>query len=301
MVGGAATGSEQTANRPAVVVSNDIGNRYAPIVEVVYLTTRLKAGLPTHVFIGSARKPSIALCEQIVTVSKGRLARRIGRVTAEEMNGIDKALKKSLGIHTTGGDAVQVTMKTPFGEMNFDMPPEKASDPMQRAMQYAAGQALQEPAPTPPSVAQEAPKAPQPIPKPQSRVERMFGNFRATGGGTEMVKVPDDGHINVVPETASRPQEPESYKGFLLVKCEKCGKLRGFCAKSPATSSRCECGHRTELHDLKPAFLKCKCGGQFKYKTNATEEIFDFPCLQCGNPVDLQLNKRKNAYVTIED
>lgn len=300
MVGGAATGSEQTANRPAVVVSNDIGNRYAPIVEVVYLTTRLKAGLPTHVFIGSARKPSIALCEQIVTVSKGRLARRIGRVTAEEMNNIDKALKKSLGIHTTGGDAVQVTMKTPFGEMNFNMPPEKASDLMQRAMQYAAGQALQEPAPTPPSVAQETPKAPQPIPKPQSRVERMFGNFRATGGGTEMVKVPDDGNITAVLDT-SRPQEPESYKGFLLVKCEKCGKLRGFCAKSPATSSRCECGHRTELHDLKPAFLKCKCGGQFKYKTNATEEIFDFPCLQCGNPVDLQLNKRKNAYVTIED
>lgn len=301
VVGGTATGSEQGADRPAIIVSNDTGNRYAPIVEVVYLTTRLKAGLPTHVFIGSARKPSIALCEQIVTVSKGRLERRIGRVTAEEMNNIDKALKKSLGIHTTGGDAVQVTMKTPFGEMNFDMPPEKASDLMQRAMQYAAGQEPQEPAPMPPHVAQEPPKAPGPKPKPQSRVERMFGNFRATGGGTEMVKVPEDGRINVVPETARRPQGAEGYKGFLLVKCEECGKLRGFCAKSPATSSRCECGHRTELHGLKPAFLKCKCGSQFKYKTNATEEVFDFPCLQCGNPVDLQLNKRKNAYVTIED
>lgn len=50
---------------------------------------------------------------------------------------------------------------------------------------------------------------------------------------------------------------------------------------------------------MKPAFLKCKCGGQFKYKTNATEEVFDFPCLKCGNPVDLQLNKRGDAYVTI--
>ena len=59
VVGGAAVGSEQTANRPAVVVSNDIGNKFAPIVEVVYLTTRKKAGLPTHVFIGSARnRPS---------------------------------------------------------------------------------------------------------------------------------------------------------------------------------------------------------------------------------------------------
>lgn len=73
VVGGAAVGSEQTANRPAVIVSNDIGNRFAPIVEVVYLTTRKKVSLPTHVFIGSAPKPSVALCEQIVTVSKSRL------------------------------------------------------------------------------------------------------------------------------------------------------------------------------------------------------------------------------------
>lgn len=255
--------------------------------------------MPTHVFIGSARKPSIALCEQIVTVCKSRLERRVGRVTPEEMNNIDKALEKSLGIHRTGGDAVQVTMKTPFGEMNFDMPPDKASDLMQRAIQYAAGEEPRKPAPTPPSVAQEPPKAPQPTPKPQSRVERMFGDFRATGGKTEMVKVPDDGRINIAPETARHAQEPQSYKGFLLVKCEKCGKLRGFCAKAPAMSSRCECGHRTELHDLKPAFLKCKCGSQFKYKTNITDEVFDFPCLQCGNPVDLQLNKRGDAYVTI--
>lgn len=43
VVGGAAIGSEQSANRPAVVVSNDIGNRFAPIVEVVYLTTRKRS------------------------------------------------------------------------------------------------------------------------------------------------------------------------------------------------------------------------------------------------------------------
>ena len=123
VVGGAAVGSEQTANRPAVIVSNDIGNRFAPIVEVVYLTTRKKVSLPTHVFIGSAPKPSVALCEQIVTVSKSRLQRRIGRVTQQEINNIDKALRKSLGIHRQEGDTVKLTIRTPFGEMNFDMPP----------------------------------------------------------------------------------------------------------------------------------------------------------------------------------
>ena len=34
VVGGMATGSEQNADRPAVIVSNDLGNRYAPIVEL---------------------------------------------------------------------------------------------------------------------------------------------------------------------------------------------------------------------------------------------------------------------------
>lgn len=264
VVGGAAIGSEQSANRPAVVVSNDIGNRFAPIVEVVYLTTRKKVGLPTHVFIGSAPKPSVALCEQIVTVSKSRLQRRIGRVTQQEINNIDKALRKSLGIHIQEGDTVKLTMRTPFGEMNFDMPPERVSDLMQRAIQYAAGEEPQEPAAAPPSVAQET--------------------------------VPEDGKINVTPDL---PEGPQLYKGFLLVKCEKCGKLRGFCAKAPTSYSKCECGHRTELRDLKPAYLKCKCGSVFKYKTNVSEEVFDFPCLKCGNPVDLQLNKRGNAYVTI--
>ena len=71
--GGAATGREQRANRPAVVVSNNAGNRHASIVEMVYLTTREKASLPTHVRINSAERPSLAMCEQIVTVCNSRL------------------------------------------------------------------------------------------------------------------------------------------------------------------------------------------------------------------------------------
>lgn len=200
MVGGAATGSEQEADRPAIIVSNDMGNKYAPVVEVVYLTTKKKAGLPTHVYIGSAERPSIALCEQIVTVCKSRLARHIGSVTEEEMSRVDKALSKSLGIHKAGGNAMQITMVTPFGEMDFDMPTEKATDLIQRAFHYAAGT---EPEKTPqeaPHAAQEPPKAPQPTSRPQSRVERMFGNFKAGDVKAAQETVPGDGHIKVQPE-----------------------------------------------------------------------------------------------------
>lgn len=311
-----AVGSEQGGDRPAVVVSNDVGNRLAPIVEVVYLTTSQKSRMPTHVPIYSAERPSTALCEQIVTVSKYRLQRYIGRATEGEMRGIDKALHISLGINTKGGNAMKITMITPFGEMNFDMQPDKATDLMQRAFQYAAEkETVKEtkeifvpqlkagfpPVTEPTTVTEVATDGPEMVerpfpPKKQSRVERMFGNFRMGDPGAAQETVVSDGHIHVTPPTG----EPEEYRGFLLIKCPVCGKLRGFCAKQPITSSICrECGHDIKLHDLLPVHLKCKCGSDFTYKTNVTEPTFDYPCLKCGSPVDLELNRRGTAYVTI--
>ena len=299
--GGVATGSEQRANRPAVVVSNDAGNRYASIVEMVYLTTREKASLPTHVRINSAEKPSLALCEQIVTVCKSRLERRIGSATAEEMQDIDKALKRSLGIHIMGGELMQVTIVTPFGEMKFTMAPDKMAALMQQAVQYASApepeQGTQE-KPHPPTTEaipqmQEPPKTPETMGRPHSRVERMFGDYKVAGGAaTKTAGMGDPTDLTA---------EPEEYKGFIMLKCDRCGKIRGFCAKYPITSSRCDCGHSIELRGLRPAHLKCKCGSKFTYKTNITEERFDYPCLNCGSPVDLEINKRGTAYVTVGD
>ena len=45
--GGYATGSEQHAGRPAIVVSNDVNNEHSSTVEMVYLTTRPKRDMPT--------------------------------------------------------------------------------------------------------------------------------------------------------------------------------------------------------------------------------------------------------------
>ena len=38
--GGAATGSEQYADRPAIVVSNNECNKHSSVIEVVYITTQ---------------------------------------------------------------------------------------------------------------------------------------------------------------------------------------------------------------------------------------------------------------------
>ena len=92
------TGSEQRSGRPAIIVSNDKGNNSSATVEVVYLTTQPKADLPTHVSIRSLDRESIALCEQITTVSVDRIGDFKGRVTASEMTNIEIAMLVSLDI-----------------------------------------------------------------------------------------------------------------------------------------------------------------------------------------------------------
>lgn len=90
-------GSEQRANRPGIVVSNDLANKHSPNVEMVFLTSQEKKPLPTHVEV-IAKVPSIALCENIQTVSKERLSDFIKSCTTTEMKKIDEALLISLGM-----------------------------------------------------------------------------------------------------------------------------------------------------------------------------------------------------------
>ena len=91
-------GSEQRGDRPAVIVSNDKNNEHSATVEVVYLTTRPKTDLPTHVLTRSSLSPSTILCEQIHTVSKSRVSTCIGKLTDNELQALDIALMISLGI-----------------------------------------------------------------------------------------------------------------------------------------------------------------------------------------------------------
>jgi ribosomal protein S27E len=96
--------------------------------------------------------------------------------------------------------------------------------------------------------------------------------------------------------------EEGPYKGFLMVKCEECGKIKAFCARRETYGFRCdECGAETPLEKLRPMHLQCKCGSRFNYKTNLTEKYVTHTCISCHAPVDMELNRRETAYVTIEE
>ncbi len=95
-------GSEQGGIRPVIIVQNDIGNRHSTTVIVAAITSSgKKAYLPVHVPItaeesGLARD-SVVLLEQLRTLEKSRLMGFLGRLKAEAMARIDRALALSLG------------------------------------------------------------------------------------------------------------------------------------------------------------------------------------------------------------
>lgn len=107
---------------------------------------------------------------------------------------------------------------------------------------------------------------------------------------------------NDIPEFVSPSEnEPEQYRGFLLIRCEHCGKIRAYCSNYPVTCHKCECGHKTDLHDLKPLYTNCECGQRSYYRTNIEDPILDVNCISCGAPVAVEWNAKKKSYRTIKD
>lgn len=99
------TGYEMKGDRPAVIVSNDKNNERSGCLEVVFLTTKPKRPLPTHVLVREdTARPSTVLCEQITSVDIGRFSDYMGTLTDEEMRAVDKALAVSIGLPVPGED-----------------------------------------------------------------------------------------------------------------------------------------------------------------------------------------------------
>ena len=107
----------------------------------------------------------------------------------------------------------------------------------------------------------------------------------------------------VDPVTEPEPigKENDGYGGFLHIKCQCCGKKRTFCSKHKIKSCKCkECGEETKLKDLVQLYTNCECGRKAAYWTNMTEKAFDVRCVDCGQPVAVMYNKKKNLYETIQ-
>ena len=100
-----ARGSEQAGRRPGLIIQNNPFNsneRY-PNTIVLAITTSDRS-IPIHVEIApdaanGLQQTSYVKCEQIITISRDRLAEFIGTLSENQMQQIDFALKRVLALN----------------------------------------------------------------------------------------------------------------------------------------------------------------------------------------------------------
>jgi mRNA interferase MazF len=97
-------GHEIRKTRPALVVQNDIGNQFSPLTIVAAITSKLSRVLyPIEVVVQPSRTngldaPSAIRLDQIRSVEKQRLIKRLGAVEPSLMRHVDAAIQISLGL-----------------------------------------------------------------------------------------------------------------------------------------------------------------------------------------------------------
>lgn len=96
-------GAEIQKTRPALIVQNDVANRHSPVTIVAAITSQFDDHIyPTEVLMtppeGGLRVRSVVLLNQIRTIDRRRLIRRIGVLAPATMRRVDTALQISLGL-----------------------------------------------------------------------------------------------------------------------------------------------------------------------------------------------------------
>ena len=101
-------GKEIRKTRPAVILQNDVANRWSPITIVAAMTSQFEEPLyPTEVRVkaseGGLSADSVVLLNQIRSIDRRRLVRRLGVLKQNTMVQVDRAVMVSLGLVNIAG------------------------------------------------------------------------------------------------------------------------------------------------------------------------------------------------------
>jgi mRNA interferase MazF len=96
-------GSEQGGIRPCLIIQNDISNKFSPVTIAAAITSKVpEKEYPTNVFISkqdsNLNKDSTIMLNQIRTIDKLRVIKKISSLDIYTMNKVDFAIKVSLGL-----------------------------------------------------------------------------------------------------------------------------------------------------------------------------------------------------------
>ncbi len=95
-------GSEIKKTRHALIISNNVNNQYADLVTVLPISDKGSKVYPFETAVSEAgtglSKPSKIKCQQIRTIGKERLLRKLGNMSGTLSSDVEEALKLHLGI-----------------------------------------------------------------------------------------------------------------------------------------------------------------------------------------------------------
>lgn len=92
-----ALGGEIKKTRPAIILSNDLSNKYLNRVQVV-LTSNLGKLYPSEAYVTVGGRQNKAMADQITTVSKLRLLNSVGALSPSDLAAVESAVKNQLSV-----------------------------------------------------------------------------------------------------------------------------------------------------------------------------------------------------------
>jgi mRNA interferase MazF len=91
-------GTEIKKTRPAVVVSNDACNKHGSRIVVVPMTSNVTSLFPGEAVVRIAKRDARVLGDQIRSIDKARLGKKIGALSRNELADVDEALRTTLAL-----------------------------------------------------------------------------------------------------------------------------------------------------------------------------------------------------------
>jgi mRNA interferase MazF len=91
-------GGETKKTRPALIVSNDVGNEIANIVMVAPITSKIKTVYPFEVKVSVGGKLGKIMLNQCRAVDKSRITGKIDEIDQETMKSVEDAIKIVFGL-----------------------------------------------------------------------------------------------------------------------------------------------------------------------------------------------------------
>lgn len=90
--------------RPALVIQNDVGNQFSPLTIVAAIASKVSPEpFPVEVVVDPSRNNGLSVrsairLDQVRTIGRSRVLKRLGAINAVSMRKVDEAIKISLGL-----------------------------------------------------------------------------------------------------------------------------------------------------------------------------------------------------------